>query len=57
MRDGAAHDHCMQQSGWAQVVDVSASAAKKAQILDAFDRAADKGIRRARSVRGTFGIT
>ncbi len=57
MRHGAAHDHSMQRSGRAQVVDVLAPAAKKAQILDAFDRAADEGIRWARSVRGTFGIT
>jgi len=40
----------MQQSGRAQVVDVLAPAAKKAQILDAFDRAC-----RQRHSPGAFG--
>src|SRR5215475_10087137 len=52
MGDGAANDHRMQQCCRANVIDILSLAAKKAKVLDAFDRAADKGIGRANSIRG-----
>ena len=47
MRDRAAQDHRVQKMFAHEVVDELAAAAQKAQILDAFDRAADEGVGRA----------
>ena len=44
VRDRAAQDHRVQKIVASEVVDELAAAAQEAKILDAFDRAADKGI-------------
>ena len=44
VRDRAAQDHGVQQVLACEVVDELAAPAQEAQILDAFDRAADKGV-------------
>ena len=47
MRDGAAQDHGVQKIIACEIIDEFAAAAEEAEVLDAFDRAADKGIARA----------
>jgi hypothetical protein len=42
--DGAAQDHGMEKIVARKIVDELAATAKKAEILDPFDRAADKGV-------------
>ena len=45
--DGAAQDHSVQKIIASEVVDELAATAKEAKVLDAFDRAADKGVAHA----------
>ena len=48
VRDRAAQDHRVEKIVASEVVDELAASAQEAKILDPFDRAADKGIARAR---------
>jgi len=51
MRDRTAQDGGVQNPFAGHVVDVLTAAPEETQILDALDRAADQGIRRAHEVR------
>jgi len=44
VRNGAAQDHGVQKIIAREVVDELAATAQEAKVLDAFDRAADKGV-------------